>query len=168
MQTKSSNFHYVLPTVNPQLSEFCIELTGIQQSQIDEAEPFFQVLCRMEEWLSTYSTPPFIDVMFITDGPWDLRDFLRKQCQSSRIPRPLYTRKFIDIRRLFMGHYDCKRQNLVGMLEYLGMTFNGREHSGIDDTRNIARIVICLMREGVLFHENSVISSNKRVKRRGR
>ena len=30
---------------------------------------------------------------------------------------------------------------MVGMLEYLGLQLEGRHHSGIDDSRNIARIL---------------------------
>lgn len=34
------------------------------------------------------------------------------------------------------------------MLQILGMQFEGRPHSGIDDTRNIARIAIQLLKDG--------------------
>jgi 3'-5' exoribonuclease 1 len=39
------------------------------------------------------------------------------------------------------------------MLGHFGMQFEGREHSGIDDTRNITRIVLKMMEEGVKFQE---------------
>eukprot|EP00494_Astrolonche_serrata_P031215 UN31484 len=35
--------------------------------------------------------------------------------------------------------------NLKGMLEHFGLTFKGREHSGLHDARNILRIVKKLM-----------------------
>ena len=38
--------------------------------------------------------------------------------------------------------------NVKKMLAGAGMTFEGRLHSGIDDTRNIARIAIHLLRSG--------------------
>jgi 3'-5' exoribonuclease 1 len=37
------------------------------------------------------------------------------------------------------------------MLASLGMTFEGRQHSGIDDASNIARIVAELGRQGHVF-----------------
>lgn len=37
--------------------------------------------------------------------------------------------------------------NLKGMLTALGMKFEGREHSGLDDSRNIARIVVKMLND---------------------
>ena len=34
------------------------------------------------------------------------------------------------------------------MLEEIGLTFEGRQHSGIDDTKNIARILMQIRRDG--------------------
>lgn len=42
---------YVRPTEHPQLDPFCIQLTGIQQHQVDAAEPLQMVLQRHHEWL---------------------------------------------------------------------------------------------------------------------
>lgn len=37
--------------------------------------------------------------------------------------------------------------NLSGMLTFLNMEFEGREHSGLDDSKNIARIVIKMLED---------------------
>ena len=52
------------------------------------------------------------------------------------------------MRKHFRNFYKVNQQNLQGMLDTLGMDFVGRPHSGIDDTRNIARIVIQLLKDG--------------------
>lgn len=45
-------FHsYVRPNLHPTLTPFCTELTGIQQSQVDAAPPFHQVLKSMWKWV---------------------------------------------------------------------------------------------------------------------
>ncbi|KAG0333658.1 hypothetical protein BG000_008998 [Podila horticola] len=80
---------------------------------------------------------------FVTDGPFDIRDFIAKQCLHSRIPRPSYfTKPYLDVRTLFRDHFDLVHWlNLEGMLKFLGETFVGRQHSGICDARNVGRIL---------------------------
>lgn len=49
------------------------------------------------------------------------------------------------------------------MLTYLGLEFEGREHSGIDDAKNIARIVRHLSLDSKLA-PNSNLQKNKAKK----
>lgn len=84
--------------------------------------------------------------------------FFQMQCRHSQLSTiPHDFRHWINVRRIFGNRYapttnGLNRVNLAGMLTAFDMTFDGREHSGIDDARNIARIVIhmlndrCLMR----------------------
>ncbi|KAJ3091299.1 cytosolic leucyl tRNA synthetase [Quaeritorhiza haematococci] len=164
-------FHrYVRPVINPKLSDFCKELTGITQEDIDKADPFTTVLSEFESWLSKYAKYPFTRrVMFVTDGPWDLRDFARKQCEASLISRPPYWRRWVDVRKLHHGFYDRpQRENIAGMLKHFGMEFEGREHCGLHDARNIARIAIRMMKDGCIFVPNGEMKLSKRkVNKRG-
>lgn len=73
-------FHrYVRPLIHPELNEFCTSLTGITQDIVDKAEPFAVVWKEFKEWLQQYDQPPFAQSLFVTDGPWDLRDFIEKE-----------------------------------------------------------------------------------------
>ncbi|KAJ3122890.1 3'-5' exoribonuclease 1 [Physocladia obscura] len=144
---------FVKPVLNPTLSPFCTQLTGITQEQVDTAPQFPAVLKSFEAFLSRNDIRP-ARMAFCTDGPWDIRDFVRTQCEVSGLRRPSYLVDYIDVRRMFARFYlgkRGKRQNLAGMLTTLGMTFEGREHSGIDDARNIARIVLRMMADGCVF-----------------
>ena len=48
----AGEFHtYVRPTVNATLSEFCTQLTGIQQGTIDEAPTLEEALKALEKWI---------------------------------------------------------------------------------------------------------------------
>ena len=47
------------------------------------------------------------------------------------------------------------------MLESLGMTFEGSQHSGIDDSRNIARILIHMLQDGAKMKINEKIHERK-------
>ncbi|KAF9101463.1 hypothetical protein BGX27_011479 [Mortierella sp. AM989] len=79
---------------------------------------------------------------FVTDGPFDIRDFIGKQCIISQISRPSYfAQSYIDVRTLFRDYFNLIQwQNLEGMLKFLGETFAGRQHSGICDARMVGLI----------------------------
>ncbi|RIB11827.1 ribonuclease H-like domain-containing protein [Gigaspora rosea] len=149
-------FHsYVKPSNNPVLSKFCIELTGIPQSTIDISPSFPEVLCRFQDFL--YSHKLFIDnsCAFLTDGPWDIRDFITKQCNVSKIPRPKYfSLPWVDVRTMFAKFYNCRPRNIPNMLAHYGLKFEGHEHSGIDDAKNLAFIAKRLWEDGAVFRTN--------------
>jgi len=79
---------------------------------------------------------------FVTDGPFDIRDFISKQCLHSNILRPSYfAHPYVDVRTLFRDYFDLIQwKNLERMLGFLGTTFQGRQHSGICDARMVALI----------------------------
>ncbi|KAF9415574.1 hypothetical protein BGZ94_000060 [Podila epigama] len=80
---------------------------------------------------------------FVTDGPFDIRDFITKQCLHSQIPRPSYfTKPYLDVRTRFRDYFDLATWlNLEGMLQFLGTSFVGRQHSGICDARMVGFIL---------------------------
>ncbi|KAI8912184.1 ribonuclease H-like domain-containing protein [Powellomyces hirtus] len=172
-----AEFHaFVKPVVNPTLSPFCTALTGITQATVDAAHSFPIVLQQFERWLRKYSSEKqFENVLFVCDGPWDVRDFIRKQCEHSLLNRPSYLIRFTDLRLLFSTYYpltwtpDTPRPNLARMLAHFNLTFEGREHSGIDDARNIARIVTAMMTQECVFVWNRECKlTRRRVARSGR
>merc|ERR1711874_336583 len=54
----------------------------------------------------------------------------------------------IDIRAVYREFYRRKPQGLNGALRELGLGFEGREHSGIEDARNTARLVWRMVQDG--------------------
>ncbi|KAL7751084.1 hypothetical protein RI367_003664 [Sorochytrium milnesiophthora] len=173
---KIDEYHaFVKPKVNTQLSPYCRQLTGIQQSDIDKAPLFADMLADFEEWLckhelllpagagesAEYTRNPLKSFCFVTDGPWDLRDFVQKTCIANDLERPWYLCSVVDLRKYFLrtvkhGDRD-ERTSLDGMLQHLGMSFEGRAHSGADDTHNIARIVQALVKRGYTMTDNWVL-----------
>lgn len=67
---------------------------------------------------------------------------------------PQFATKWIDVRKLFSSFFRVRSGNLSGMLESLGLRFEGREHSGIDDAKNIARVLVQLIRDGCIVKYN--------------
>jgi inhibitor of KinA sporulation pathway (predicted exonuclease) len=66
---------YVRPVIVPELSQFCTELTGIRQEQVDNATPFPDVYAAHYEWLKSH-VGPSDSVIMVTCGGWDLKTML--------------------------------------------------------------------------------------------
>lgn len=142
-----SEFHeYCRPVVNPYLTDFCKELTGITQTQVDCASSFPTILKKFDDWIK--DAIPSGTFCVVTDGPWDMNRCLKNQCLNLRIDIPHYFHRWVNVRKHFLHYYNIPNTNLEMMLKYLGLEFEGRQHSGIDDSRNIARILIRLKKDG--------------------
>lgn len=153
-----STFHeYCRPILNPKLSEFCKTLTGIAQETVDYAETFSSVFHKFSNWLYHYC-PNFDDFAIVTDGSYDMALFFITQCQFSNVPVPDFSKKWINIRKLYSNFYKTKRCDLETMLKILGMPFEGRQHCGQDDALNISKIVIQMLQDGAKFLLNEQIS----------
>jgi inhibitor of KinA sporulation pathway (predicted exonuclease) len=154
-QTYIATFHeYVRPTINPLLSDFCTQLTGITQSQVDAADEFAAVYRRHIKWLGKHV--PFeagIPLVFVTCGKWDLEIQLPREIKNKGLRLNKYytvsdTARQVDIKDAFFTVYGKKAAGLSGLLQSLNMTFEGRPHSGIDDSLNTAKCMIALIRAG--------------------
>lgn len=151
-------FHcYVRPTEHPRLSPFCTQLTGIEQSSVDAARPLEHVLREFEAFCATHGLVSSAHRVagsrtfcIATDGPWDVRKFLAPECERKRIVGVARLwQNVVNIRRLFHDHFRLEKGGVTDMLAKVGLTFEGREHSGIADSRNIARLLAVLLAEGV-------------------
>ncbi len=92
-------FHsYVRPTWRPQLSHFCTSLTGIEQSMVDASDTFPDVLLRLEAWMRRWGlleNDELKNALWVTDGPWDLQDFVPKQLHITPTSPPRYPKYFL-------------------------------------------------------------------------
>lgn len=96
-----------------------------------------------------------------------------KQCYISKIPIPEWLNgDVLDVRKVTSNyvsrqlplppHGERRRFNIPGQLAALELEpFQGRQHSGIDDTRNIARVVAELGRRGVRLEANTRIHQGR-------
>ncbi|KAJ7694148.1 ribonuclease H-like domain-containing protein [Mycena rosella] len=171
---------FVKPSWRPTLSEFCIELTGITQEDVDAAPGFPAVLRSLRAFLVEHKLiekngKPRMRFCWCTDGPWDIRDFVVKQSFISQIPIPDWmSSDVLDVRALVSAHTSGSKPrhgpfwgsgtlNIPAQLSVLGLPpFQGRQHSGIDDTRNLARILTQLAVDGVQLQPNTSINPRRR------
>lgn len=89
--------------------------------------------------------------------PWDMSRFMYLQSLTSAIVFPKWARKWINIRKAFCNKYRTKKASVLTMLECFGLAFEGRQHSGIADSRNIARIAIQMLEDGCMLNVNERI-----------
>ncbi|XP_016120226.1 3'-5' exoribonuclease 1-like [Sinocyclocheilus grahami] len=89
--------------------------------------------------------------------------FLHTQCKLSCIRYPPFARKWINIRKSYGNFYKVPRTQtkLICMLENLGMQYDGRPHCGLDDSRNIARIAIHMLKDGCELRVNECLHSGE-------
>ncbi|KAI0303413.1 ribonuclease H-like domain-containing protein [Multifurca ochricompacta] len=171
---------FVRPSWCPKLSPFCTSLTGITQEQVDGAPFFPEVARRFSTFLAQHGLihpetgERLVRFCWCTDGPFDVRDFV--------ISLPLWLRgDVMDVRKVVSAWSEFSRPhtpkassrgaalprrkspNIENQLRCLDLSpFEGRQHSGIDDSRNIARIIIELARRGVSMVPNTHIQPGRR------
>ncbi|XP_069386844.1 ERI1 exoribonuclease 2 [Paralichthys olivaceus] len=164
-----SEFHtYVQPQEHPTLSEFCTELTGITQMQVEAGIPLRICLSRFCRWLQNLqleksvvfpnkqqkcspTSPSQKLCTFLTWSDWDLGVCLQYECKRKQLSKPDVLNSWIDLRSTYRLFYDRKPKGLNGALQDLGIKFSGREHSGLDDSRNTAQLAARMMRDGCVM-----------------
>ncbi|KAM9314877.1 ERI1 exoribonuclease 2 [Pholidichthys leucotaenia] len=162
-----SEFHtYVQPQEHPILSEFCTELTGITQMQVEAGIPLQVCLSRFSRWLQNLQLEKGVVFpnkrqqssascqklcSFLTWSDWDLGVCLQYECKRKQLHKPDVLNSWIDLRSTYRLFYNRKPKGLNGALQDLGIQFSGREHSGLDDSRNTAQLAARMMRDGCLM-----------------
>lgn len=77
--------------------------------------------------------------------------------------RVLHLKKFGGFHESVTGLSQVARTQtkLICMLENLGMEYDGRPHCGLDDSRNIARIAIHMLKDGCQLRVNECLHSGE-------
>ncbi len=125
---------FVRPFRNPQLTPFCTELTGIRQEQVDGAELFPAALARLLEWGRAYA--PY---RFCSWGGYDQRQF-EQDCMYHKVAYP-FDGDHMNLKILFGERVGRRPMGVAAALRWLGLAYDGRPHRGIDDARNIVRLL---------------------------
>jgi len=147
---------YVQPVLHPQLTKFCTELTGIQQAWVDDGKEFPAAFKAYRAWLldNGLNMTGKKNFAFVTCGDWDLKTMLPIQCSVSSLDVPTEFKSWINIKKSFSSFYNQRATGMMGMLNHLKLDLEGRHHSGIDDCRNISRVLVAMMRAGAVMKEN--------------
>ena len=133
---------FVKPSHRPEVSEFCCNLTGITQDQVNGGVSLKEALNTHLEWLREHCNNSTENVVIVTCGHWDLQTMLPMDLQLNnlRYPDPVY-KSWVNIKQAFSAVLKPVRgRSMVQMLKHVKLELIGRHHSGIDDSKNIASI----------------------------
>ena len=136
------------------------------QDMVDCEDDFTCVFTKFVTWLedrrlvprneTTENEKQLNTFTFITCGDWDLNYMLPNQCATSEIKLPKYFLQWINVKHSFaLSNNGNFPRSLSQMLSELGLSFEGRQHSGIDDVKNIVKIVKKLADEKCYVFENT-------------
>eukprot|EP00162_Nutomonas_longa_P010163 comp19742_c0_seq1/m.38032 comp19742_c0_seq1/g.38032 ORF comp19742_c0_seq1/g.38032 comp19742_c0_seq1/m.38032 type:complete len:112 (+) comp19742_c0_seq1:434-769(+) len=103
------------------------------------------VFQRYQDWLTTLDKP----YLFVTCGDWDLRQCLPNQARASKLHIPAGFKTWRNIKREFGSFYGTPQpRGMLDMLGTLRLQLEGRHHSGLDDCKNIARVLMKMIEDG--------------------
>jgi inhibitor of KinA sporulation pathway (predicted exonuclease) len=134
--------------VNPDelLAPVIVELTGIQQREVDKAPALWNAYWLVKEWLEPYEEKRVMNPL--TWGGGD-SDTLREQLGMSG-ESWIFGRRWIDAKTIFVGWRMAQGEELQGGLARsmtkLGLSFEGKKHNALDDALNTFRIYRALLR----------------------
>jgi inhibitor of KinA sporulation pathway (predicted exonuclease) len=129
---------FIKPLERPKLSNFCIELTTIQQVDVDNADTFPQVFGDFLNWIGS---EPF---SWCSWGIYDYYQF-KIDCQRHAIDFPKTLEQHIDIKQQFSVVKGIKKCGMKRALDILKIPLEGQHHRGIDDARNTAKIAMMIL-----------------------
>uniref|UniRef100_A0ACD5V176 Uncharacterized protein n=1 Tax=Avena sativa TaxID=4498 RepID=A0ACD5V176_AVESA len=146
---------YVRPKHHPVLTQFCRDLTGIRQEDVDGGVDLEDALWLHDAWLkaATVGTGARAKkgsgLAVVTWGDWDCRTMLESECRFKGIAKPPYFNRWINLRVPFEATLGGGgRTNLQEAVWPAGLEWEGRLHYELDDARNTARLLVELMRRG--------------------
>lgn len=128
---------YVKPIRFPILSDFCKELTSIEQKDIDTAPYFYEAIETFKKWIDVEKEAYVL-------CSWGFYD--RKQLESDAALHHLdqqWLEKHISLKHQYKEIKQLRRA--IGMkraLKLENMKLEGTHHRGIDDARNISKIFL--------------------------
>ncbi|XP_040379226.1 ERI1 exoribonuclease 2-like [Oryza brachyantha] len=145
---------YVRPRHHPRLSDFCRELTGISQEDVDGGVELAEALRRHDEWLQETGVKGGGRFAVVTWSDADCRNMLDQECRFKGIAKPAYFDRWVDLRVPFEAAFGVgvgagRRVKLPEAVRAAGLQWTGRQHCGLDDACNTARLLVELMRRGV-------------------
>lgn len=116
------------------VSPFCTELTTITQDLLDkEGISFKEAINKIQK---EYDPKEYTWASY---GGYDLK-MLKNQCSVRGIKYPM-SDNHINVKDLFSNFNNSKRIGMKGALKKLKIPLDGTHHRGVDDARNISKIL---------------------------
>lgn len=130
---------------------------GVDRVWHDTAIPFKEVLHQFEVWLAQHHLwekelgGHLNRAAFVTCGNWDLKTKVPQQCKVSNMKLPPYFLEWINLKDVYLNFYKRRATGMMTMMKELCIPSLGSHHLGIDDTKNIARVLQHMLADGALI-----------------
>ena len=133
---------FIRPEIHPILTDFCKELTTIQQPMVDSAENFSTKMKEFLEWVEVNTKGQ--DYEFYSWGAFD-KNIIDRQCKKAKIDASKLIASHKNAKDLFgiQNKLDCA-PGVSKALKMKNMKFNLAPYRALSDAINIAKLVLTL------------------------
>ena len=129
---------FVKPILFPRLSPFCMELTSIEQYQIDRSREFPEVIELFQDWAGILDDE---DYLLCSWGKFD-RTMLAQDCRLHDLDEE-WTDEHINLKKQYQTMKRMRvPRGLARTVEKEGFEFTGIHHRAISDAENLAKIFL--------------------------
>lgn len=162
VDNKGEEFNtFVKPVEAPILTDYCTELTTIQQSDVDNAPTYPEAHRVFFEYLMRE------DCTVFSWGAYDKRQ-IKKEMKQNGLHKELefIEENFVNLKDFYTEVTGFKAKGMKKTLRKFNIPLDGTHHRGIDDSRNLMKIFEKLIRlekqEDLTKEELFLISKEKR------
>lgn len=140
---------FIKPVRYPVLTEFCRSLTSITQKQVEGAFGYREAILLLKQWLSNYP-----NTVFGSWGDYDRNQF-KQDSEFHNVPFPI-AYPHVNLKRRFSDTQGLpKRYGMAEALQIAGIELEGTHHRGIDDARNIVKLLPFILGRQQLNHPSN-------------
>jgi inhibitor of KinA sporulation pathway (predicted exonuclease) len=125
---------FIQPVRHPVLTPFCTKLTSITQEEVSNARGFREAIEDLERFIDGR------DALFCSWGDYDRNQFER-DARFHHVTLP-FGGRHLNLKKSFSAELGVtERYGMAGALARVGLPLVGTHHRGIDDARNIAKLL---------------------------
>eukprot|EP01087_Luapelamoeba_hula_P005989 TRINITY_DN1609_c0_g1_i1.p1 TRINITY_DN1609_c0_g1~~TRINITY_DN1609_c0_g1_i1.p1 ORF type:complete len:712 (-),score=90.34 TRINITY_DN1609_c0_g1_i1:19-2154(-) len=161
---------YVKPEWSQEITPFCSNMTGITWEDVKDAPPLAEAMARFDAYVEEQFASKDITYCILTDGIWDLKACLLRETKKKEITREAHYTRFYNLKAEYakarglaigaLGGLGIIKPSLKTMVQELGLQWEGRHHSGLDDCMNICNVVSKLLEYNHVFLEPETIEED--------
>lgn len=125
----------VRPQKHPYLSSYCVQLTGIEQSDVDQGASFHVLYKEFNSWLDQVHD----DMIFVAWGKYD-EPILNAACHEFQLEALIHN-NYLDAKKAY--HVLRRLDYRIGLAKAMkaeGLEFEGNMHRALPDTLNLVRL----------------------------
>lgn len=140
-----SKFSVVIrPEIEPVLSDYCKELTGLSQTDVENGIEFNRAISNFYQWILKYENME--NTVLYTWGDYDIfllkRSLRRHKYKNKDFLSIIHKGGLINLQEQFMKFTKLPSSscNLVKALQIIGENYHGKMHRSVDDAENVIKL----------------------------